>query len=230
MPLRMMHYVASFHDHLMKNGVTTAQRGLPPVFPVVLYNGAKRWTARQDIHELVTPTPPGFLQPYQPHLRYYLIDEGRYSDEELATRNTVLSGIFGIERASEGHEALQRAVDRVVVIIQADPDKERIDRIVTRWIKRHFERLGARVDLTELNSLVEDRNMLADNLENWAKRERQEGGMTKLESTLRKQVTLKFGDMPAWADQRLADASEDELDEWAVRVMTVGTLEVMFAD
>lgn len=61
MPLRMMHYVASFHDHLMKNGVTTAQRGLPPVFPVVLYNGAKRWTARQDIHELVTPTPPGFL-------------------------------------------------------------------------------------------------------------------------------------------------------------------------
>lgn len=72
--------------------------------------------------------------------------------------------------------------------------------------------------------------MLADNLENWAKRERQEGGMTKLESTLRKQVTLKFGDMPAWADQRLADASEDELDEWAVRVMTVGTLEVMFAD
>lgn len=156
MPLRMMHYVASFHYHLMKNGVTTAKRGLPPVFPVVLYNGAKRWTARQDIHELVTPTPPGFLQPYQPHLRYYLIDEGRYSDEELATRNTVLSGIFGIERASEGHEALQKAVDRMLVSIQSHPNKARMDDLTTRWFKRHLKWLGAKVDVDELSSLMED--------------------------------------------------------------------------
>jgi len=29
----------------------------------------------------VQPEPPAFLQPYQPHLRYYLIDEGAYSGE-----------------------------------------------------------------------------------------------------------------------------------------------------
>lgn len=62
-----------------------------------------------------------------------------------------------------------------MAIIQADPDKERTDRIVTRWIKRHLHRLGVSINLGHLNSLVEDRDMLAENLENMVKREWQEG-------------------------------------------------------
>lgn len=72
-------------------------------------------------------------------------------------------------------EALQRAVDRVVVIIRAVPNKQRIDRIITRWLKRHLQWLGAELDLAQLNSLVEDKDMLAENLENLVKKERQEG-------------------------------------------------------
>ncbi|WP_017429377.1 Rpn family recombination-promoting nuclease/putative transposase [Vreelandella jeotgali] len=232
MPVRMMHYVAGFHDQLIKNGVTTPGKGLPPVFPIVLYNGAQPWAAKQDVFDMITPRPPGILQAYQPHLRYYLVDEGRYSDEDLAERNSVLSGIFGIEKARDGREALQKAVDRIVAIIQTDPDKERIDRIATRWIKRHFERWGDEVDLKELNSLVEDRNMLADNLENWAKREREEGEakgrMTTLESTLRKLIKLKFGEPPAWADEKIKQANADQLDDWTGNTLTAETLEAVF--
>lgn len=67
--------------------------------------------------------------------------------------------------------------------IQADPNKERIDKIVTRWLKRHLQRLGAYVDLDELNSLVEDKDMLAENLENWAQRERREERQKVLQET-----------------------------------------------
>ncbi|NWO11399.1 hypothetical protein HLV40_13445 [Chromohalobacter salexigens] len=62
-----------------------------------------------------------------------------------------------------------------MAIIQADPNKDRIDAIITRWLKRHLQRLGAEVNLDQLNSLVEDRDMLAENLENWAQKERAEG-------------------------------------------------------
>ena len=130
MPIRLMHYVACFYDHLLKTRVTTPGGGLPPVFPIVLYNGSQRWTARQDVYELVQPEPPGFLRVYQPHLRYYLVDEGRYTDEELGLRQTPLSGVFGVENAGHSWEALQQAVDRVVAIIQSDPNKERTDRIL----------------------------------------------------------------------------------------------------
>ncbi|KXS36091.1 MAG: hypothetical protein AWU55_3038, partial [Halomonadaceae bacterium T82-2] len=119
--------------------------------------------------------PPAFLRVYQPHLRYYLIDEGRYTAEELDRRQTPLSGVFSIENASASREALQQAVDRIVAIIRNDPHKERTDAIITRWLKRHLQWLGAGVNLERLNSLVEDRDMLAENLENWAKKERMEG-------------------------------------------------------
>jgi predicted transposase YdaD len=56
-----------------------------------------------------------------------------------------------------------------------DPNKDRTDRIITRRPKRHLQRLGAEVYLDQLNSLVEDRDMVAENLENLVKKERLEG-------------------------------------------------------
>ena len=197
MPIRLMHYVACFYDHLLKNGTTTPHKGLPPVLPIVLYNGSERWTARQDIYDMVHPEPPAFLQVYQPHLRYYLVDEGRYTDEELNLRQTPLSGVFSIENASMDRKGLQQAVDRIVAIIQADPHKERIDKIITRWLKRHLQRLGAEVNLDQLNSLVEDKDMLAENLENWAKQERREEREKVLQET----------------EQRLREAEKRALEE-----------------
>ena len=197
MPIRLMHYVACFYDHLLKNGTTTPHKGLPPVLPIVLYNGSERWTARQDIYDMVHPEPPAFLQVYQPHLRYYLVDEGRYTDEELSLRQTPLSGVFSIENASTDRKGLQQAVDRIVAIIQADPHKERIDKIITRWLKRHLQRLGAEVNLDQLNSLVEDKAMLAENLENWAQQERREEREKVLQET----------------EQRLREAEKRALEE-----------------
>ena len=197
MPIRLMHYVACFYDHLLKNGTTTPHKGLPPVLPIVLYNGSERWTARQDIYDMVHPEPPAFLQVYQPHLRYYLVDEGRYTDEELNLRQIPLSGVFSIENASMDRKGLQQAVDRIVAIIQADPHKERIDKIITRWLKRHLQRLGAEVNLDQLNSLVEDKDMLAENLENWAQQERREEREKVLQET----------------EQRLREAEKRALEE-----------------
>ncbi|MDK2752206.1 MAG: hypothetical protein KYX60_16410 [Halomonas meridiana] len=77
--------------------------------------------------------------------------------------------------ADRDRKGLQQAVDRIVAIIQASPDKERIDNIITRWLKRYLQRLGAKANLDQLTSLMEDKDMLAENLENWAQQERQAG-------------------------------------------------------
>ena len=220
MPIRLMHYVACFYDHLLKDGTTTPSRGLPPILPIVLYNGSERWTAQQDIFGMIRPEPPEFLQVYQPRLRYYLIDEGRYTDEELGLRQSPLSGVFSVENAGESWEALQRAVDRIVAIIQANPDKERMDRIVTRWLKRHLQRVGAGVDLGRLNSLVEDKDMLAENLENMVKKERQEGLEQGLEQGLErgrkeaKRVTARnLIRLCALSDEQIAEATELTIED-----------------
>ncbi|WP_006786757.1 Rpn family recombination-promoting nuclease/putative transposase [Thiorhodospira sibirica] len=38
LPIRLLHYVACFYDHLLKTKATTVKKGMPPIFPVVLYN------------------------------------------------------------------------------------------------------------------------------------------------------------------------------------------------
>lgn len=45
MPIRLMHYVACFYSELLKNKVITPGQGLPPILPIVLYNGLRSWTA-----------------------------------------------------------------------------------------------------------------------------------------------------------------------------------------
>ena len=241
MPIRMMHYVACFYSELLKQKATTPGKGLPPVFPVVLYNGSKPWTAPQDIYEMVQPEPPCFLQVYQPRLRYYLIDEGRYTQEELGLRQTPLSGVFGVENAGESWQALQNAVDRIVAIIQADPDKERIDRIITRWLRRHLSRLGAEeINLKQLDSLMEDKDMLAENLENLVKKERlegrqegeqlgiQKGRQEEAREVVRRQLALKFGDVPDWVEARIVQADHDQLKGWMRDVLFATRLDEIF--
>lgn len=175
MPLRLMHYVACFYSHLLKTRKTTPTKGLPPVFPLVLYNGLRRWQVPLDIRQMIKPRLPDLLSAFQPGLRYYLVDEGAYTDEQLQARSTSVSGIFAIEKASSNKEQMQQAVDRIVQIIQQEPNKERIDKVITRWLKRHFFRLGDTQNWERIHSLIEDHAMIAENLQTWAQKERAEG-------------------------------------------------------
>jgi len=83
---------------------------------------------------------------------------------------------------------------------------------------------------------VEDKNMLAENLENLVKKERlegrqegrKEGRQEGAEGILRKLITLKYGELPGWTEQQLANATSEQLDDWALRLMTARTLEELF--
>ena len=209
MPIRLLHYVACFYDHLIKTGETTAAQGLPPVFPVLVYNGSRRWTAKHDIYDLIQPEPPVFLHRYQPHLRYYVIDIGRYTEQELDQRSTPLSGVFQVENVV-GPEQLNHAIERMVALIQSDPNRGRIDKVVTRWLKRHLKRLGAEVNLDPINSVVEDKAMLAENLEQWVEQERQKGRQEGEEIGLHKgqrQTAINLLTLGMLTDEQIAQVT-----------------------
>ncbi len=47
---------------------------------------------------------------------------------------------------------------------------------------------------------------------------------------MRKQIALKFGEMPGWADQRLASATDAQLDEWVVQILSADSLEALLGE
>ncbi len=75
MALRMMVYMGLLSQHLIKEGELQDDL-LPPIVPIVLYNGTPAWKASTDVADCFGPSLPG-LEPFRPRLRYHLVDEAR---------------------------------------------------------------------------------------------------------------------------------------------------------
>lgn len=57
---------------------------------------------------------------------------------------------------------------------------------------------------------------------------RTEGRAEGEKTVLRKQLATRFGPLPRWAEEKLASASEEQLNEWAVWLLSAEHLEGVF--
>jgi hypothetical protein len=67
MAVRMLNYLSLLYLDLVKRRELTESGKLPPVLPLVLYNGERRWSAPRQVGELIE-TVPGGLTAYRPSL------------------------------------------------------------------------------------------------------------------------------------------------------------------
>ena len=89
MAVRMLAYVALLWQDLIRSKRLVRGGLLPPVVPIVLYNGGRRWRAPTELGPLIAP-PPEHLACYQPAMKYLLFDEVRTATQEgLRTRNVL---------------------------------------------------------------------------------------------------------------------------------------------
>lgn len=221
LPFRLLDHVTYLYAHLIKTRLTTPDRGLPPIFPVVLYNGSKRWTAQHDIGSMIGSELPAFLRVGQLQLRYHLVDVSAFSDAQLAARNTLLSGVFAVENASKDLDALQVAVERLAENIREHPEKMHLDPVITHWFKRQFERLGPEAGqaLEGFDSLMEDHAMLAENLQGWAEKERQKGRLEGRQEGCQEALrlaTMNLLKLGLLTDEQIADTTGLSLAEVGV--------------
>ncbi len=92
MALRLLTYIGLLYQDLLKTKQIPSGAKLPPVFPVVLYNGRKPWDAPLRIEDLIQEVKGG-LSKYRPLFQYLIVDEHAYQDTELPAYNLV-SAIF----------------------------------------------------------------------------------------------------------------------------------------
>jgi hypothetical protein len=108
MAVRLLTYVGLLYQDLIKSKQTLKDGRLPPVLPLVLYNGETRWNASEEIADLIVPVPGG-LEAYRPSLKYLLLDEGRYDETELAGLRNMAAAVFRLEN-SRTPEDVRRVV------------------------------------------------------------------------------------------------------------------------
>jgi predicted transposase YdaD len=209
MPLRFMHYVAGFYSTLIKNDKLSKSGPYPPVFPLVIYNGQHRWTAKTNIAEQIEAVPP-FLKIYQPSLNYFLVDEGRYTDEQLEQIANPVSSIIRFEQAVTADD-YKKAFYQAGQIIRQHPNKERLDELITRWFKRNLHNRGLEVNIDNIATISRDKGMLAENFENLMLQHKQQGKLEgKLESAFK--MIQRFNLSVKEAAEALSIPMKDLLD------------------
>ena len=239
MALRMMVYVGLLYQDLIRNKRLGPQGLLPPVLPIVLYNGERRWRAPVSLAQLL-PKPPAFLAPLQPQMRYLLIDEGAIPAETLARLpQNLVAAIFKLEQP-QTPEAVQALVTELEAATRSD-EYAAVRRIVAIWIRAALIRNRKYpILLPELDDLQELRIMLSQRIEQWAEgylaTGRKEGRMEgrsegRLEGRLEGEIavlarllTRRFGPLPAWAEARLNAATEQNLADWADAILDAARL------
>ncbi len=87
MPLRMIKYTAQIYTKLEEEKRLPGGK-LPPVLPVVVYSGKRRWSAPREMKEMVGPVDEE-LQPFQLQQRYFLLDLRRVGVEDAMLDNVL---------------------------------------------------------------------------------------------------------------------------------------------
>ena len=164
MALRMMVYVGLLYQDLVKRGEMLDDGRLPPILPIVLYNGSQRWTAATDIADLI-PAVPGLVSEFKPSLKYLLIDESAYSTHELSSLRNLVAAVFQFEQA----QSPASIEDIINLLIEWLADRPDLKRMFALWIRATLMRKqNYSILLPQIDDLQEIKVMLADRLEEWA--------------------------------------------------------------
>jgi len=228
MALRIMIYLGLLYQDLIKRGEILVDGRLPPVLPIVLYNGKPKWTAVTDVAELI-PVVPGLVEQFKPRLKYWLIDENAYSDAELASVNNLVAAVFRLEHVANP-AAMAELLDLLTVWLSDRPD---LRRMFALWIRATLKRKPHfKIVLPQVDDLQEMKVMLADKLEEWAlgykaegeRKGRQDGEVLSLQKLLAK----RFGAIPVEVTAKIANASLETIEQWFDRAIDAKQLEDVF--
>ena len=237
MAVRILTCTGLLHQRLIDEGVLRRHGALPPVLPIVIYNGRGPWTAPTDVTALLAETEEA-LAPYQPSQRYFLLDEARTPATDLPPGNLV-SAFVALETTRD-HAQIDRHLRTLVGLLAGQADDE-LKRAFSAWTKQALMSPQFRATETEpLAQLEEMRTMLAETVHEWTKdwvaQGREEGreqgreqGRAEERRLLCRLAARKFD---AGAAARLATALSDVADperlaqvgEWIIECETAADL------
>jgi hypothetical protein len=131
---------------------------------LVLYNGERRWKAATAISELIALSPDSALWPWQPRVRYYVLDMGGFPKDELARRASLVALLFRLEQRHSPEE-IQRLLDEVIGWFRRHGGHERLQELFAGLVREGLA--GQSVKLSGLEGLAEMKTRFATQFEAW---------------------------------------------------------------
>lgn len=236
MAVRLMTYLGLLYQHLYRSKQVSPREVLPPVLPVVLYNGERNWQAPTRIQALIADPPRG-LEAYLPQFEYLLIDEKDYAEAPFPEARNLVSALFALENTRRP-EDIKRILPLLIDWLH-HPEQQSLKRAFAVWMRRAF--LPGRVkgvELDESEGLEEINIMLAERVKSWTKDWEQQGIQKGIEkgieqgeaALLRRLLVKRFGSLPDSYEKRFEDATRADIERWGDALLEAADLEDVFKE
>jgi hypothetical protein len=137
---------------------------LPPLLLLVLYNGEQRWKAATTTSELIALSLDSALWPWQPQVRYHLLEMGAFPKDKLARRSSLAALLFRLEQR-HSPEGLKELLEEVIGWFRQHEGYERLQGLFAELVRKAFAGHGVKLSVSE--SLSEMKSMLATQFEVW---------------------------------------------------------------
>jgi len=132
MPIRVLRYLLDFYHSLPKFKQLCRKKSLPPVFPLVLYNGDRKWKYPQSVEELLSTTKL-FRTEFIPKFNMNLMEVNTYQEEVLLKIKNTVSAVFLLENTDISQ--IETSSEKIVDLIEHE-DQETYEYFI-RWFL-HF--------------------------------------------------------------------------------------------
>ena len=125
----------------------------------------------------------------------------------------------------------------------ADPQMKPLRRTISTWFRLLLRRKVPQAnihELDEIEDILKESTMLEQTIERWfdeatmkGVRQGMQQGMQQGEQkgfarAVALQLQLRFGPVPEWAQERLSNASEEQLTQWLGGILTAKSMEELF--
>ncbi|MBN2803743.1 MAG: Rpn family recombination-promoting nuclease/putative transposase, partial [Deltaproteobacteria bacterium] len=168
MPLRMSTYRNLLYQHLIKSGDIDKNQKLPPVLPIVIYNGDKEWRYPTSLFDIIDNSGDELLELIR-NESFLIFDINKISRDTLESANmekskNYVSKIFTLEQSAQyGH--IINVVAQIHQWLNESKDEE-LSKALAVWFNNVLRpSKQSRVQLPLFENFSEVKSMFAKNLE-----------------------------------------------------------------
>ncbi len=238
MGFRLLSYMVRLWDEYLEAQRKAKRKTerLPAIIPMVVHHSKGGWKAPRQFHELLDLEPETLklLRPLVPRFEYLLDDLSAARSEELKSRVMTALGrltLLSFSQARKQVDLMPKLLAWQELLLEASTAPNGVAALaaLVRYILQTSETKpeDTRQLFRQLGPRLEEAFMTGAQI--LTQEARAEGKAEGKAEIVLKQLILKFGTLSAEQTSRVQSSSIEELERYAERVITVDSLDDVFA-
>lgn len=230
MPLRLLRYILGIWEQYRKQNPLA--RKLPPVLPLVLFQGGTTWTADLSLSGLIDI--PAGLEPYQPEFRHLLVDLNDIQADDLKGTLLVRACLLAFKVSRQG---MRNELSRMIELL-AELTRQNSSLSMIRTLLQYICAVDNDADIADYMrqakaisapALEEELMTIAEQLRKEGRQQGMQQGMQQeAAKTLLKILTKRFGGISQAIRDQISKAGSSQLETWIDASLDAQSVEQVF--